>query len=115
MTSKLPIGGGDATLHSSVPAPHGSGPDMAPVRRLRTTFARNSSTPTAMIAAPMLDTRFMPPHPVSAGYVYTRRGMPHNPSRCSGKNVTLKPMKNSQKFQRPRRSPNSRPVNLGNQ
>ena len=47
--------------------------------------------------------------------VNTRRGMPINPSRNCGRNVTLKPMKTSQNCALPRRSSSMRPKSFGHQ
>ena len=64
---------------------------------------------------PIEVTRLTVFQPISAGYVYIRRGMPSNPAICMGKKATLKPTNIIQKPMRPIRSLIIRPVNFGNQ
>ena len=72
-----------------------------------------SRTAQAMTAAPTLAIMFRLPQSIAAGYVYTRRGMPWRPRTCIGKNVTLKPTKNSPKTHAPTRSERHRPTISG--
>jgi hypothetical protein len=72
-------GGGEVVAHSRDEAPQGLSLAAGPWRRLRTTFTMKSSTLNAMVTAPIVEMRFSVPQPISAGYVYTRRGIPCSP------------------------------------
>src|SRR5262249_20966185 len=113
--SKLRSGGGEVVAHSRVWPSHGSLPTRSPRRNVRMTFQTKTSTPTARMKDPIVDTMFRSPKSSLALYVTTRRGIPSSPSWCCTRNVTLMPMKNSQKWIFPRRSSSIRPVNFGNQ
>jgi hypothetical protein len=69
MRSKLYGGGGDGVAHSRPDAPHGSAGAGAPARRLRHTLTKNTSTLSATVNAPIVDSRLSPDQPASAGYV----------------------------------------------
>src|SRR5262245_4207637 len=103
-SAKLYSGGGDEVDHSSVRPSHGSSPATSPC--LSTSdlmmLIKRISTENARMNAPTLTSWFMPSHPSPESYRYVRRGMPYRPSRCIGKNVRLKPIRNSQKFSLPR-------------
>src|SRR5512132_4573586 len=57
MTSKLLTGGGELVNHSSVFARHGSGPALAPRLSEMTTLTTVTSTPSARMNEPTVESR----------------------------------------------------------
>src|SRR5207344_38016 len=113
--SKLCTGGGDVVAHSSVFPPHGSAGALRGLRSVMMMFTSPRSIDTAITYAEIVSMKFTSPHPELAGYVAIRRGIPHRPRKCIGKNVTLNEISRSQNCQKPSFLLSIRPLILGNQ
>src|SRR5947207_12574061 len=64
--TKLNGGGGDVVPHSSVGAPHGLAGAGFPFHRLQKMFTTRSSMLKSLTRAPIVETKFSVPQPVSA-------------------------------------------------
>src|SRR5229473_3044959 len=112
--AKLYGGGGEVVAPSRVLPCHGSSPAISPLRQLRMTLMKKSSTEKAMRNDDVVMIALVVAQ-AGLAYVAMRRGIPSKPSVCMIKNVPLKPMNSVQKFHSPSVRLNKRPVILGNQ
>src|SRR5262245_62032640 len=69
MRAKLYTGGGEGMLHSSVRPSQGSGLATSPDRAVLMTFTMKTTNDSAMVNAPIVETRFQKFQPRSGAYV----------------------------------------------